>query len=77
MFHALCVFGEIASKDSIYSFNIHTKSIDHHKKFLVEQKKHKIIITSGASCPDSAVDKVMQKVLEVLGKSINQNALIS
>ncbi len=68
---------EIASKDSIYSFNIHTKSIDHHKKFLVEQKKHKIIITSGASCPDSAVDKVMQKVLEVLGKSINQNALIS
>ncbi len=69
--------GEIVSKDSIYSFNIHTKSIEHHKTFLAEKENYRIIITSGASCPDSAVDKVMQKVLEVLGKSINEEMIIS
>ena len=69
--------GEIVTKDSIYSFNIHSKSIEHHKNFLTEKESYKIIITSGASCPDSAVDKVMQKVLEVLGKSIDEEIIIS
>jgi len=63
---------EIVAKNSIYSFNIHSKSLEHHRDFLPEKSQYKIIITSGASCPDSAVDKVMQKVLAVLGKSINE-----
>ena len=31
--------------------------------FLPEEKKLKIILTSGASCPDAIVDKVLQKLL--------------
>jgi len=54
---------EIISESEIESFNIHTKSIEHHPKFLPSKENIKIIITSGASCPDSIVDGVIQKLL--------------
>ena len=31
--------------------------------FLPEKDKLKIVLTSGASCPDAIVDKVLQKLL--------------
>ncbi len=54
---------EIISKSEIESFNIHSKSIDRYTNFLPSKDKIKIIITSGASCPDSIVDGVSQKLL--------------
>jgi 4-hydroxy-3-methylbut-2-enyl diphosphate reductase len=54
---------EILSDSEIKSFNFHTKSIEHHPNFLPEKDQVKIIITSGASCPDSIVDGVIQKLL--------------
>lgn len=65
--------GEIVSKESIYSYNVHTKNLELNKNFLPEKDNFKIIITSGASCPDSAVDKVMQKVMTVIGTPISEN----
>lgn len=65
--------GEIISQDSIYSYNVHSKNLEHHKVFLPKKNNIKIIITSGASCPDSAVDKVMQKVLAIIGTPITEN----
>jgi 4-hydroxy-3-methylbut-2-enyl diphosphate reductase len=54
---------EILSDSEIKSFNFHTKSFEQHPNFLPEKDQVKIIITSGASCPDSIVDGVIQKLL--------------
>jgi 4-hydroxy-3-methylbut-2-enyl diphosphate reductase len=53
---------EIKSRDEIHHFNFHSreKVITHH--FLPEKETVKIILTSGASCPDTLVDRVMLKL---------------
>jgi 4-hydroxy-3-methylbut-2-enyl diphosphate reductase len=53
---------EIVSKQWIQSFDIHSKE-EKKLPFLSEQKTQRIILTSGASCPDSIVDGVMMKIL--------------
>jgi len=53
---------EISSRERIHSFDIHSKSI-HDNKFLSAESNQRIILTSGASCPDSIVDGVMMKIL--------------
>lgn len=53
---------EIVSKQWIQSFDIHSKE-EKKLPFLTEQKTQRIILTSGASCPDSIVDGVMMKIL--------------
>lgn len=54
---------EIKSRDEISAFNLHTKTVEKYRPFLPEKDKLDVIITSGASCPDSAVDQVIQKIL--------------
>lgn len=54
---------EILSKDLIQHFHYGTKKMLQTHNFLPEGKKLKIILTSGASCPDAIVDKVLQKLL--------------
>lgn len=63
---------EIISESEIESFNIHTKAIERHSNYLPTKENLKIIITSGASCPDSIVDGVIQKLLAYfeMGNSI-------
>jgi 4-hydroxy-3-methylbut-2-enyl diphosphate reductase len=56
---------ELLNADTIQSFNIHSKSITIHSDFLnTPEKIPTIIITSGASCPDAVVDRVIQRLLE-------------
>lgn len=58
---------EIISLSEINSFNIHTKQRESLKQFIPTEKSDlKIIITSGASCPDAIVDGVIHKILELL-----------
>jgi 4-hydroxy-3-methylbut-2-en-1-yl diphosphate reductase len=66
---------EIMSKNEIRAFDIHSKSRIAYPEFLPAKEKLKIIITSGASCPDSAVDKVMQKVLQLLDIPFSTNTI--
>lgn len=54
---------EILSKDLIQHFHYDTKKMLQTNYFLPEKEKLKIILTSGASCPDAIVDKVLQKLL--------------
>ncbi len=42
-------------------FNIHTQSLEKSKNFLPHN--HTILITSGASCPDASMERVLMKVL--------------
>ncbi len=54
---------EILSQDLIRHFHYGTKEMLQTNNFLPEKDKLKIILTSGASCPDAVVDKVLQKLL--------------
>ena len=54
---------EILSQDLIQHFHYGTKRILQTHNYLPEKDKLKIILTSGASCPDAIVDKVLQKLL--------------
>jgi 4-hydroxy-3-methylbut-2-enyl diphosphate reductase len=57
---------EIKSRSEIDAFNMHIQNVETRSAFLPEKEQLKIIITSGASCPDSAVDRVIQKILNEL-----------
>src|SRR5690606_22115784 len=61
---------EILSDKEVRSFNIHTKEIESINEF-ISHEIPRIAITSGASCPDSVVDRVIQKILEL--KNVNKS----
>ena len=55
------------NEKEINSFDIHQKKEIIHRDFIpLEKEKLQIVITSGASCPDSIVDQVIQKILALL-----------
>lgn len=60
---------EILNKDTIRSFDIHQKIINTNTPFIPSKDQVKIIITSGASCPDATVDSVIQKILNLMGST--------
>lgn len=57
---------EIISENEVRSFNIHTKEIETIHQF-IEKDTPIIVITSGASCPDAVVDRVIQKIISLKG----------
>lgn len=54
---------KILSVDLISHFNIHNQTELITNKFLPVKSPLKIILTSGASCPDSIVDEVLRKII--------------
>ena len=54
---------KIISKELISHFNFHEQSELSTNNFLPDKNPVKIILTSGASCPDSIVDEVLQKII--------------
>lgn len=68
---------EIQSKKEIHSYDIHTKSMNLQDAFLPEKEKMRIILTSGASCPDSIVDAVMMKLLSYFHSESEIETLLS
>jgi 4-hydroxy-3-methylbut-2-en-1-yl diphosphate reductase len=63
--------GNLNDDYSLSSFNIHTHEIEHHGLKKVEGRPAKIIITSGASCPDATVDRVIQRILSLTEDQTN------
>ncbi|HCA83418.1 MAG TPA: 4-hydroxy-3-methylbut-2-enyl diphosphate reductase [Flavobacteriales bacterium] len=57
---------EIRENGSISYFDIHHHEIKQADHFLPQKQPLNIIVTSGASCPDAVVDRVLQKVLMLL-----------
>ena len=53
---------ELISATHIRHFDLHTKTLIETQNFLPLEKA-RIILTSGASCPDATVDRVIQKIL--------------
>lgn len=60
---------EIKSKYEIHHFDYHGKQKRIAQNYLPEKNPVKIILTSGASCPDTLVDKVMLKILGFYGSA--------
>ncbi len=54
---------EIKSTDEIHHFNFHKKEKITTRHFIPDKNPVRIVITSGASCPDTIVDRVLLKVL--------------
>jgi 4-hydroxy-3-methylbut-2-enyl diphosphate reductase len=55
---------EIVSGSEIHHYDYHRKEKKITSGFLPEKTEVKIILTSGASCPDTLVDRVMLRILE-------------
>lgn len=53
---------EIDDNFTLHHFNIHTKEME-QSKALVNDLPQNIILSSGASCPDATIDRVLQKIL--------------
>ena len=69
---------EIINKDLINHYDYKNKKMNKSFDYLPNKNKIKIILTSGASCPDSVVEKVLRKLLSYFknSKSVEQ-AIIS
>jgi len=65
---------EIVARDEIRHYNIHNKEKQTTKHFLPESDVVEIVLTSGASCPDTLVDNVILRILEFYdpSKSIDE-----
>jgi len=55
---------EIKSLNEIHHFNYPLKSKEVTYSFIPEKTPLLVVLTSGASCPDTLVDRVMLKFLE-------------
>ena len=53
---------EIKSRNEIHHFNYHEKKKIITMNYIPEREVVKIVLTSGASCPDTLVDRVLLKV---------------
>ncbi len=54
---------EIVSSSEIFHFSLHEGKRIHSNNFIPDNEEVTISITSGASCPDSEVEKVIKKIL--------------
>ena len=68
---------EIESREKIHHFDYHKKERKITHSFLPNQQPVKIILTSGASCPDTLVDRVMLKFLSFFPQAKKVEAVLS
>lgn len=55
---------EIKSREEIHHYDFHAKKKSITRSFLPEKRPVTIALTSGASCPDTVVDRVMLRLIE-------------
>lgn len=67
---------EINNDYTINHFNIHTKKEETTSSFINVNEPKTIILTSGASCPDSIIDKVIEKICTLTNNDLNIEKVI-
>jgi 4-hydroxy-3-methylbut-2-enyl diphosphate reductase len=68
---------EIKSKEEIHHFIYHRKEKLTTYSFLPDKDVVKIVLTSGASCPDTLVDRVMMKLLSFYSDSKSVESVLA
>lgn len=63
--------------DHIQHFNFHTKQMQQTAHFFPSKKNVRIVLTSGASCPDSIVENIMNKLLQMRYSEQELNTLLA
>jgi 4-hydroxy-3-methylbut-2-enyl diphosphate reductase len=67
---------KILSDNTILHFNMHTKSEQLTENFLTHKKPVRILMTSGASCPDALVEGVINKLKSYFSVNISGDELL-
>jgi 4-hydroxy-3-methylbut-2-enyl diphosphate reductase len=68
---------EIKSKSSIHSFDIHSSKVLDKDTFIPEKENVRIIISSGASCPDALIDGVLHKIISLIDPTVDTTELLN
>ena len=68
---------KILSPEEIIHFDIHLKKELTTKNFIPEKDVVNIILTSGASCPDAVLDRVLQKLLSCFQNTKDIDSAVS
>ena len=66
---------KIISKEQIFHFDLHEHTEKETTDFLPQKTETRILITSGASCPDAVVEKVIEKLLSFYKTDISLASL--
>jgi 4-hydroxy-3-methylbut-2-enyl diphosphate reductase len=61
--------GDFISREEAVVFNSKTLKEEEISPSLLQQENLKIVVTSGASCPDKIVDHVIQRIIELRGET--------
>jgi 4-hydroxy-3-methylbut-2-enyl diphosphate reductase len=67
---------EIIDRNNIQSFDIHSHYVLNHTTFLPEKENIRVVISSGASCPDSMVDGVIHKIINLVEPNYDSSLLL-
>lgn len=67
---------EIVSKEKINHYDFHNQKNLSTENFLPEKSGLNIILTSGASCPDAVVERVMMKILSFFSETKTPEAVM-
>jgi 4-hydroxy-3-methylbut-2-en-1-yl diphosphate reductase len=62
---------KIVSKNEIRHYDFHNKEVKITYDFLPDKDRVKILVTSGASCPDAMVEAVINKLVYLTGVSVS------
>jgi 4-hydroxy-3-methylbut-2-enyl diphosphate reductase len=67
---------KIIAANSILHFDIHTKSEKLTENFLPDKRPLKILMTSGASCPDALVEAIINKLKSIFNVDMPDDELL-
>lgn len=60
----ICSKDELLSENEVRHFDLHKKELKITTGYLPQKRPAKIMITSGASCPDALVEEVIEKLIQ-------------
>ncbi|MFN5183438.1 MAG: 4-hydroxy-3-methylbut-2-enyl diphosphate reductase [Bacteroidota bacterium] len=72
----ICGSDELISSESIQHFNYPKQKLEQTSGYVPVKNKVKIILTSGASCPDSIVESVMRKLISFFENTRNDEEVL-
>lgn len=68
---------KLISRDEIEHYNFHTKTALVTRDFLSQQKPVRILLTSGASCPDAIVEQVIERLITLTSAEKSASEIIA